>query len=124
LLGIFGVLALALAVVGIYGVMSYSVRQRHHEIGLRLALGSSEAGVVRLVLAQGMRLVWIGIGIGTLLALLGARLIQSMLWGVGVADPVTFLAVAVLLTAVALLANGLPALRISRVDPLVAMRED
>jgi putative ABC transport system permease protein len=124
LLGVFGVLALLLAMVGIYGVMSYSVRQRHHEIGLRMALGAGQSRVLALVLKHGMTLVGFGILLGVGLGIAATRLIQTMLFGVRTVDPVTFTVVPVILCVVALLANLGPAWRVTRIDPLVAIRDE
>jgi len=124
LLGLFGGIALVLAMVGIYGVMSYNVKQRRHEMGLRIALGASHGNVVGLVLKQGMTLVGLGVVAGLGVAFFALRLIRSMLWGVSPADPLTFAAVATFLLAVAFIANLIPALRVTRVDPLTAMRDE
>jgi putative ABC transport system permease protein len=121
LLGILGALALTLAMVGLYGVMAYSVVQRQHEIGLRMALGAAQGDVLRLVLRQGLTLVGIGLLIGLALALAVARTTASLLYGSAL-DPVTFAAVAGVLAFVALIASTVPALRASRVDPLIALR--
>lgn len=124
LLGIFGLLATLLAMVGIYGVMSYSVRQRHHEIGLRLALGARGGQIVGLVMKQGMRLVGIGVVTGIALAAFTTRLIQSMLWEVNPLDPITFGAVSLGLIFVSAVAHIAPAARVTKVDPLTAMRDE
>ncbi len=124
LLGLFAGIALVLASIGIYGVMSYSVTQRSQELGVRMALGAARGRVLRLVLGQGMRLAVLGIGIGLLGAFLLTRLIASQLYAVRATDPLTFTAVALLLGAVALFANLLPALRATRVDPVVALRQE
>ncbi len=124
LLSLFSGIALVLASIGIYGVMSYSVTQRSRELGVRIALGAGRADVVRLVLRQGMSLALIGIGIGLAAALLLTRLIESQLFGVQASDPVTFAAVAILLGTTALVANLVPALRAMRVDPAVVLREE
>jgi putative ABC transport system permease protein len=123
-LGSFGVLALVLAAVGIYGVMSYMVVGRTREIGLRMALGAQSRSVGWLILRQGMMLAMIGSGIGLVLAFGGTRLLQSILYGVSAVDPLTFTAVAFLLGAVALLACWLPAYRAARVDPMIALRSE
>jgi predicted permease len=123
-LGAFGTLALLLASVGMYGVISYSTMQRTGEIGIRMALGAQRRNVLAMVLSQGGRLAGFGIGIGLLAALAMARLMASFLYGVGPADPATFAAVALLLGAVALLACYLPARRAMRVDPTVALRHE
>ncbi|MBA3555224.1 MAG: ABC transporter permease, partial [Gemmatimonadales bacterium] len=124
LLSLFSGIALVLASIGIYGVMSYSVTQRSRELGVRIALGAGRADVVRLVLRQGMSLALTGIGIGLAAALLLTRLIESQLFGVRASDPFTFVAVAVLLGTTALVANLVPALRAMRVDPAVVLREE
>jgi putative ABC transport system permease protein len=123
-LGSFGVLALVLAAVGIYGVMSYVVAGRTREIGLRMALGAQTGNVRRLILRQGMTLAAIGASIGLLIAFGATRLLKSVLYGVDAMDPATFLGVTLLLGAVALLACWIPALRASRVDPMVALRAE
>jgi predicted permease len=123
LLSVFGLLALGLANIGLYGILAYSVNQRKREIGLRMALGAAQASVLRLILKQGMSLVITGVLIGFAAALLVGRLISRMLYGVSASDPVSVAAAAVVLLAVALLACYLPARRASRVDPLVALRE-
>jgi macrolide transport system ATP-binding/permease protein len=121
----FGVLALVLASIGLYGVASYAVTQRTREIGVRMALGASASSVLRLVLGRGLTLIAIGIGLGLVLALLGSRFISpDVLPNVSVRDPLTFTATALLLTAVALLANYLPARRATRIDPLLALRSE
>ncbi len=117
-----GLLALALATMGIYSVMAYTVSQRTREIGIRMALGGQVADVLRLVLGQGMGLVAVGIGVGIGAALAVARLLRGFLVGVGAADPLTFGATVLLLTLVALLAVFIPARRATRVDPMVALR--
>jgi predicted permease len=123
LLSVFGLLALALASIGLYGIMAYSVNQRKREIGLRMALGAAQASVLRLILKQGMSLVVTGVVIGLAAALLVGRLLSKMLYGVSASDPISVAGAAVVLLAVALLACYLPARWASRVDPLVALRE-
>ncbi|HWM90009.1 MAG TPA: ABC transporter permease [Thermoanaerobaculia bacterium] len=122
LLGLFAGLALVLAAVGVYGVVSYSVAQRTHEIGIRMALGARPDQVRRLVVFQGMRMVLIGAVVGLALALFATRFLRDQVYGVSATDPVTFAVVPLVLIGVALLANWLPALRATRVDPLEALR--
>jgi putative ABC transport system permease protein len=122
LLGSFATIALALAAVGIYGVMAYAVSQRAREIGLRMALGARMGEVVALVIRQGMRLVVTGIGLGVAGAFLLTRWMESLLFGVAATDPLTFAGVSLVLAIVAFLANLIPALRASRVDPITALR--
>jgi predicted permease len=124
LLGLFSLLALILAAVGIYGVIAYSVTQRAHEIGIRLALGSTRAAVLRLVISRGMRLVSVGCATGLIGSLALARMMKALFFGVGFADPLTFATSGVLLLSAALLACWLPACRASRVNPLVALRQE
>jgi putative ABC transport system permease protein len=122
LMTVFGVSALLLAAIGIYGLMAYSVEQRTQEIGIRLALGAQESQVKNMVVLQGMRLAIVGVVIGIGVSLYLARLIASFLFGVTARDPLVFVGVPVLLTFVALLAVWFPARRASRVDPIVALR--
>ena len=117
-----GTLALALATVGVYGVVAYSVSQRTHEIGVRMALGARPNDVVRLMLGEGGRLAVAGVVAGSLIALAAARLIRGLLFEVSATDPLTFVAVAGGLLAVALLASYIPARRATRVDPMIALR--
>jgi len=122
LLGAFAALALVLACVGLYGVISYLVSQRTHEIGVRIALGAQRNEVVRLVLEEGLRMALTGAAIGMLAALTLARLMAAQLFGVSAHDPLTFAAVAALLVVVAVAACYLPARRATRVDPATALR--
>jgi ABC-type antimicrobial peptide transport system permease subunit len=123
-LGSFGVLALILAAVGIYGVMSHVVAGRTREIGLRMALGAQLSDVQKLILKQGMFLTAIGSLSGLLVAFGGARMMKSMLYGVSASDPITFTCVALLLFCIALLACWIPARRASRVEPMIALRAE
>ena len=124
LLGVFAALALVLASVGIYGVLAYLVGQRTQEIGVRMALGAKRLDVLRLVLTDGARLTLVGVGIGVAVAFGLTRLMSGMLFGVKPTDPLTFASVALLLTAIALLACCLPARRAMSVDPMVALRHE
>ena len=120
--GVFGLLALVLAAVGIYGVTAYTTRQRTHEIGIRMALGASKEDILRLVLGRGLRLTLIGVGLGLLASFALTRYLGSLLLGVTSTDALTFSSVAILLCAVALFACFIPARRAMRVDPNVALR--
>jgi predicted permease len=123
-LGVFGLVALLLSAIGIYGITSYTVAQRTHEIGIRLALGAQFSDVLRLVLRHGLKLTLIGAALGILGAWLATRAITSVLYGVSATDPFTFVFVSVLLVGVALLACYVPSRRATRVDPLVALRNE
>lgn len=124
LLAVAGGLALVLAAVGLYGVVSYAAARRTHEIGIRISLGADRGSVTRMVVGSGMRLVAVGAAVGLILAFVMARLAGRFLYGVSSADPLTFLGVPLALATVAALAAYMPARRASRVDPLVALRSD
>jgi predicted permease len=124
LVGLFGVAALVLAALGIYGVIAYTVGQQRHELGIRLALGAAPASVLRMVLLDGLRLTAIGLACGMVAAIAAARLLAGLLFGVGPADPMTYAAITILLTLVALAACWIPARRAASVDPLIALRLD
>ena len=121
-LSAFAFVALLIASIGIYGVLAYSVVQRTDEIGVRMALGATPRGVLQLIVGEGMKVALIGIGIGLLRGLALGRALSSLVFGVPVRDPATFLGAAVALAGVAFAACAVPALRASRVDPLVALR--
>jgi len=124
LIGLFAGLGLILAAVGIYGVISYSVNQRTHEIGIRVALGAGRLGILRLIVGEGMVLTVVGVGLGLGAALAVTRLLAGLLFGIGARDPLTFAIVAALLGFVALLACYLPARRAASSDPMIALRHD
>jgi putative ABC transport system permease protein len=124
LLSVLGALALSLAAVGLYSVMAYSVAQRTHEIGIRMALGADSRHVLGLVVGQGLPLTLFGIGAGMAASLAVTRLLASFLYGTTTTDPITFIAVPLLLSCVALLATYIPARRATKVDPLVALRHE
>jgi predicted permease len=120
--GVLGAAGLLLAAIGLYGVLSFAVAQRTRELGVRIALGATTGDVLRLIVGQGMRLACAGMAIGVVLALVGARLLTPFLFGVSPADPITFLAIGVVLTSAVLLASYLPARRASKADPVVSLR--
>jgi putative ABC transport system permease protein len=124
LLGAFAGLALLLASIGLYGVLSYAVTQRSREIGLRMALGASSGSVMRMVVARGLSLTGAGLALGLALAWALTRTLQNLLYGVAAADPATFGAVAGVLGVIALVACYLPARRASRLDPIAVLRAD
>jgi putative ABC transport system permease protein len=124
LLAAFGALALALAAIGIYGVMSYGVVQRTREIGVRMALGAARKDVLKLIIWQGMKLAIIGIAIGLAISLISTQFLSGLLYGVSKTDPLTFIGISAILTTVALIACYLPAWRATKVDPMTALRAD
>lgn len=124
LLGVFAAVALLLAAVGIYGVMSYSFSQRTHEVGVRVALGAQRPDILRMALGEGMRIVFIGLAMGLIGAAIVTRAFRSMLFSIAPGDPTTFLTVSAILASVAFLACYIPAQRATRVDPLTALREE
>jgi putative ABC transport system permease protein len=124
LLAVFAVVALLLSGVGIYGVMSYNVTQRTHELGIRSALGATASDISRSVLRQGMKLALLGVGLGSIAALVCTQLMRTLVFGVGLRDPLTFVAVALLLAVIALFACWIPARRATKVDPLIALRTE
>jgi putative ABC transport system permease protein len=122
MLTIFAAIGLILGIIGIYGVISYSVAQRTHEIGIRMALGAQSADVLKLVVGQGLKLTLIGAALGLAGAFAVTRLMSSLLFGISASDPATFGIVTFALTVVALLASYIPARRAARVAPMVALR--
>jgi putative ABC transport system permease protein len=124
LLGLFAGLALVLSALGIYGVTAYGVTQRTQEIGVRIAIGAQRADVLRMIMGGALKLAAIGVGIGLVAALAGARILASQLYGVSARDPLTFAAISILLALVALLASFLPARKAASVDPMAALRTE
>jgi putative ABC transport system permease protein len=124
LLGLFAALALAIAATGLSGVTALLVSQRTREIGIRLALGAQRTDVLSMVVRQSMRVILLGLAVGLVAALLGSRLLSNLLFKTQSTDPLTFVAVAFLLVGVAWLASYLPARRVTRVDPLIALRSE
>jgi putative ABC transport system permease protein len=124
LLGVFAALALVLSAIGIYGVIGYMVVQRTQEIGIRMALGAARSELLRLVIGQAMRMALAGVALGVVGAFALMRVMQGLLFGVQPSDPLTFVAVSVTVALVALGASGIPALRATRVDPVVALRTE
>jgi putative ABC transport system permease protein len=120
----FAALALLLAIIGIYGVISYSVNRRTHEIGIRLAIGASRSDVIGLIVSQGMRLALLGCAIGLVGAVAFTRFAQSLLFGIAPTDPFSFFASGLLLLLTALAASWLPAFKASRIDVISALRQD
>jgi len=119
---VFGLLALVLATVGVYGVVSYSVAQRTREIGVRMALGARRPAIVGLVVGQGLRLAWVGVGAGLILSVAAAGVLSSVLFGVAPRDPVVLATVVALLTVVVAIASLVPARRAMRIDPITSLR--
>ncbi|MBA2241753.1 MAG: FtsX-like permease family protein, partial [Chthoniobacterales bacterium] len=124
MLGLFSGAALALAMVGLYGIMSYITSQRTNEIGIRMALGAQRSDMLQLILRQSLRLVLIGIVLGIVAALGATQVLSTLLYGVGAADFATYFGVVMLLAVAALLASYIPARRAMRVDPMVALRHE
>ncbi len=124
LISVFAAMALVLASIGLYGVISYSVRQRTREIGVRIAFGADEKNIVRLVVGRGMALGLAGVGVGIVAAFVSTRMVSSLLYGVSALDPITFLGIPVLLVGVTVVASYLPARRAMRVDPVEALRDE
>ena len=124
MLAVAGGMALFLGIVGLYGVIAYSVSQRTREIGIRMALGAGKSAILNMIIGQGIKLALIGVAIGLAGALGLTRFLSGLLYGVKPGDPLTFVAVSALLIAVALFASYLPARQAAKVDPMVALRQD
>jgi putative ABC transport system permease protein len=124
LVGLFAAAALALAAIGIYGVVAFSVTRRTQEIGIRMSLGAQRGNVLRLILGEGARMAGFGVVIGIGASLAITRLTATLLYGISATDPLTFVSVAVLLSVVTLLASYIPARRAMRVDPMIALRNE
>jgi ABC-type antimicrobial peptide transport system permease subunit len=124
MLAVAGGMALFLGIVGLYGVIAYSVSQRRREIGIRMALGAEKSAILNMIIGQGIKLVLIGVAIGLAAALGLTRFLSGLLYGVKPGDPATLVAVSALLMAIALLASYIPARQAAKVDPMVALRHD
>jgi putative ABC transport system permease protein len=124
LLATFAAVALILAAIGVYGVMSYSVVQRTHELGVRMALGAQQRHVLRMIVGQGLKLVLVGVAIGVMTAFAVTRVISNLLFGVTATDPLIFVMVPLLLVVIAMLASYFPARRALKVDPMIALRNE
>jgi putative ABC transport system permease protein len=124
LLGIFAAVALVIATVGIYGFISYTVSQRTHEIGVRIALGAQAGNVLRMVVWRGMSLALIGVALGVSVALAVTRIMKSLLFEVSATDPTTFAQIVLLLVVIAMVATYIPARRATKIDPLQALRHE
>jgi putative ABC transport system permease protein len=122
LIGLFGVLGMMLAAVGLYGVIAYSVGRRTHEIGLRIALGAESGDVLKMVFRQGMLIVFVGVVLGFFGAMAASQILSSVLYGISAVDPLSFGVASIVLLGVAFLANWLPARRAARIDPMIALR--
>ncbi len=122
--GIFAIVALMLASMGIYAVISYSVAQRTHELGIRMALGAQQLDVLRLVVGGGLKIVLIGVAIVLIGAYILTRVLSSLLYGISVTDPPTFLSMSVLFIIISVLASYIPARRAAKLDPIIALRSE
>jgi ABC-type antimicrobial peptide transport system permease subunit len=124
LLGVAAIAALLLASMGIYAVISYSVAQRTHELGIRVALGARQLDVLKLVVGSGLKMVLIGVALGLVGAYILTRVLSNLLYGISVTDPSTFVSMSLLLIIIALLASYIPARRATKVDPIIALRSE